>query len=919
MYFNISQVSIDEVKKLSYDEREKLKEEINCCDPHVVFEPAGDTRRHDKRKIICPLCGNGEGKDGTPVEANFKDGKWLYQCFRCGDFHGDLITIITDDLKLNPRDYDDFTQILAAGAEAIGYNFTSGTSNAAATRPIISQPRDTDDTKQIPLIQADIKAAQEHLAELPVADRRGISLETYQHFDCGYLGNWTHPRCRVEGSKTYPSPRIIIPTSDGTHYLACCTNSARSTTQKQFWKMHAGVKGLPFNVAAVKDAETLLVVEGEFDAMSIWQAFEGKINVVATMGAGGYKNFLSILKRDQKIIVLFDNDDAGQKNATAFVDALKARGNPAVSLTIDSVIPPEERAKICSDQSTKIDANEILQAAGESFLRDTIEAILQTAEPDLAASDLAAPDEMSNDEAAQVEADEMEQYLYGIKDLGNAQRLEKFCGRYIRWLYDTERWLVWRKQGFWFRASDSNAPLAPFCNRFAAKMLQYQRRLNKKLTELEEQVFARNEDGSIVTQVSKQLKKDYDDTKDRVGIVQNIVEGFHSSGRTAAAVTMLKGVASVIILSTDLDNHPQLLNAQNGVIDLETGKLYPHTPSLYLTQQVAAAYRPNYRNPDVDKFLRDILPDDDTRAAWLRWLGYCLTGSVAEEVAFLMFGSGGNGKGTLTKLLMTLFDNYACSLPVSAVCENPRTQDAGAATTELNGLDKARLAIVEELPQGKKLDTAKFKRITGGDKIPIRRLYEEYTMIEPTHKIIISGNFRPELTDAHDDGLIRRIKNVDFTQSFIGDKRDPHLKQKLLNPDALSGLLSLLVSEATAWYKDGLIFSAAMEQSTKSYFRKFDFLGDFIDEFCTFGAGKFIEINGFVKRLREEYPDETAIISDRNLKDMIKRLAGKDGVEYKRSTNSKSRRLGLAGIGFNDGDDDWHGERVNPNTTAIPN
>ena len=260
----------------------------------------------------------------------------------------------------------------------------------------------------------------------------------------------------------------------------------------------------------------------------------------------------------------------------------------------------------------------------------------------------------------------------------------------------------------------------------------------------------------------------------------------------------------------------------------------------------------------------------------------------------MMYGPGGNGKGTLTKLLMTLFNDYACSLPVSAVCECSRMQDAGAATTELNGLEKTRLAIVEELPQGRKLDTAKFKRITGGDKIPIRRLYEEFTMIEPTHKIIISGNYRPELTDAHDDGLIRRIKNVDFLQSFTGDRRDPHLKEKLLNPDALSGLLSLLVDEAVAWYKGGLIFSPAMEQSTKSYFNQFDFLGEFISEFCEYGSGKFIKLKQLIARLREEYPDETAIISDRNLKDMIKRLAGKDGVEYQSRHGKDGGALVLA-------------------------
>ena len=236
MHFHISQATIDEVKKLSYDDRERLKEAINTCDPHVVFQPVGEASRHDKRKIICPICGNGSsGKNATPVEVNFKDGKWLYNCFRCGDFHGDLIKIIADDLKLNPKDYDDLTQILAAGAEVIGYNFISCTSKASTRKPVVNHQVQDTDAKQIPLIKADIADAQAHLEDSPPDDRRGITLETFRHFGCGYLKDWTHPKCRVEGTKTYPSPRFIIPTEDGQHYNAVLPNSARDRADKQFW------------------------------------------------------------------------------------------------------------------------------------------------------------------------------------------------------------------------------------------------------------------------------------------------------------------------------------------------------------------------------------------------------------------------------------------------------------------------------------------------------------------------------------------------------------------------------------------------------------------------------------------------------------------------------------------------------------
>ena len=385
MIFHSAQATIDEVKKLSYDERERLKKEILTCDPHIVFQPAGESSRGDVRKIICPKCGNGSsGKNATPVEVHYKDGKWLYNCFRCGDFHGDLVTIVADDLKLNPKDYDDYTEILAAGAEAIGYNFVSRTSKAATRKPVIVQPQHDTDTKQLPLIKADIADAQAHLEDLPESDRRGLNLETFRHFGCGYLKDWTHPRCRVEGTKTYPTPRIIVPTEGEQNYTAILPPSARTRADKQFWKMHAGTKDTPFNAAALKDAELVIVVEGEIDAMSIWQATKGKVAVVATLGAGSFNILLPLLKRNQKCIVLFDDDGGGQSNAKKIVDTLIKRGYPAVSLTFDAVITPEDKEIICADAKA-LDANKILMEAGEEFLKDALETIIDVADADLVA------------------------------------------------------------------------------------------------------------------------------------------------------------------------------------------------------------------------------------------------------------------------------------------------------------------------------------------------------------------------------------------------------------------------------------------------------------------------------------------------------------------------------------------------------
>ena len=276
-----------------------------------------------------------------------------------------------------------------------------------------------------------------------------------------------------------------------------------------------------------------------------------------------------------------------------------------------------------------------------------------------------------------------------------------------------------------------------------------------------------------------------------------IARRFKSAKAVDSAVKSLRGLNSIRITSNDLNRHNNLLNCLNGVIDLQTGKFYEIVdPALLITQKCNAIYLPNYRNEIIENFLHEILPDEETLNALIRYLGYSATGECSEEKALFFNGAGGNGKGSLTKTILFLFGNYATTLKTSAVLLTGRTQDAGAATTELNPLEDCRIAIIEELPQGGKLDVAKFKNLTGSDFIPIRRLHQEQINIEPHFSPILSGNYLPELSDTRDPGLLRRLMNIHFTQSFIGNKRNPHLKEKLVSPESLSGFLSLIVEAA---------------------------------------------------------------------------------------------------------------------------
>lgn len=374
---------------------------------------------------------------------------------------------------------------------------------------------------------------------------------------------------------------------------------------------------------------------------------------------------------------------------------------------------------------------------------------------------------------------------------------------------------------------------------------------------------------------------------------RKIASTFRQQKKITAAVILLKGFSNIIIRQKDLDKNPMLLNVANGVIDLETGKLMPAAPELLLSKQSPAVYNPNYRSPDFDNFMIQILPDERTRAAVLRFLGYCLTGDVREEKALFIHGGGGNGKGVLMRSIMKVLADYAVPMNIDALLQHRNEKDGDSPTPEFAKLEGIRMAFANEIPQGKNLDAAHFKDLSGGDSIAIRRLHQESSVIEnPTHKLILCGQHLPDLRDSKDIGLQRRLLIAKFTETFTGKKCDPNLKYRLTEPDALTGILTVLVNECLAWQRDGLIISEAMTAEKKAYLESNDFITDFIAEFCERGDDKSIARAVFLARLKSVYPQARAI-GDRALTEMIKKV---EGVEYRKAHGAYK----IFGVDWND-------------------
>lgn len=646
--------------------------------------------------------------------------------------------------------------------------------------------------------------------------------------------------------------------------------------------MHAGNMKL-FNPDAL-NADLIVVVEGEFDCMSLWQAFSGNIAVVAVLGVRNWKTTLRPIlntRTDKKFLILFDGTDeskAGREGADRLRAELLKENFPAACRFFEDFMTEAEKK---SFGRKSIDANQILQICGEEFLYQLTAKIIADAraefealEKDLSESQSAAPAA-----SEQSLTDEQRNFLFSgtLSDRDNGDRIAYLFGDRFKFVTNNNEWITFA-DGVWKTSSETHSAIYPFARELQQKIIA-------NAQNAEERKFARP---------------------------------FDSAKKMNAAIQLLRGNPDVRITSKDLDRHKNLLNVLNGVIDLQTGKLYSAAPELLITQQANAIYRPEYRDSTVEKFLADIMPNKDNLAALIRWLGYALTGENSEQCALFTSGDGSNGKTTLYELFLDMLGDYGTNLPVKAVVES-RDSDANATTTQLNVLAGARFALVDEFKPYHRLDLQQFKSLTGDRFLKIRRLHKEYETIELLVTLFLNGNELPRLDNTMAYALRRRIRALSFTQIFSEERGnlDKDLPKKLTTPEALSGMLSICVEGAKLWYREGLLESSAMKEAKNDYLSENDFIEEFVAERCEFSKGATILKKDFEERLKEKYPTETlpSRIRPRDLTKIIIAKLENRGATYQREPKGFTFK-GVGWVGTPKQQslaDDFGGKDVDPN------
>lgn len=170
-----------------------------------------------------------------------------------------------------------------------------------------------------------------------ILDGRGIEPATSRHFELGYAKDG------------FFSDRITIPIRDHRGNIVGFTGRVTRDENKPKYKNSENNEifdksKIVFNehgaLDAIREADSVVFVEGHFDVVSLWQY--GIRNVVAMQGTGSPSEAIvrRLAKRTKRFILCYDGDEGGRKAVEQF---LKVAGPMACrgELTISIVSLPE--------------------------------------------------------------------------------------------------------------------------------------------------------------------------------------------------------------------------------------------------------------------------------------------------------------------------------------------------------------------------------------------------------------------------------------------------------------------------------------------------------------------------------------------------------------------------------------------------
>lgn len=269
-----------------------------------------------------------------------------------------------------------------------------------------------------------------------------------------------------------------------------------------------------------------------------------------------------------------------------------------------------------------------------------------------------------------------------------------------------------------------------------------------------------------------------------------------------------------------------VLNLKNGLLDLRTSRLDPHSPAHLSTIQLPVEYDPAAECPAWDEQVAATFPRDAVLAgvAW-QIVGWLMLPLTSIQKALLLLGTGGTGKSTFLSALLAFLGGRR---NVSSLSLHKIENDRFAASRLIGKLAN----ICADLPSTHLETSSVFKMITGGDQIPAEYKFKDSFDITPFSRLIFSANQAPQSKDAT-DAFFDRWFVLPFDHVYRGTEQEisrQELDAKLAAPSELSGVLNRALEVLPAVLDNGLTVTGSMADAREEFQKMTDPLSIWLNQ-----------------------------------------------------------------------------------------
>jgi putative DNA primase/helicase len=222
-------------------------------------------------------------------------------------------------------------------------------------------------------------------------------------------------------------------------------------------------------------------------------------------------------------------------------------------------------------------------------------------------------------------------------------------------------------------------------------------------------------------------------------------------------------------------NMKRFIPVANGIIDTESLDLIPHCFDFMFNFYLPVNYDPAARCPKIDAFINEVVTEEN-REILYEIPARALLGWTHE--AFMLLGSGRNGKSTYLKILTRfLGSENVSSVPLQKIC------DERFAAADL----QYKIAnLCADIPKKPLKYTGYFKMVTGDDRIYAEKKFRDPFYFTNKAVLVFTANELPEVNDVTYAFWARWIV-IEFPRTFQENK---NLINELTTEQELSGFLN---------------------------------------------------------------------------------------------------------------------------------